>query len=266
MLQNNLLRFIPSKARYLIRLDDACPTQNKEKWEKIEHILDANEIRPIVALIPQNRDEELEVSESNQNFWEEVHKWKQKNWDIAQHGYQHKFHQVKKTSLILPFHPKSEFGELPIGEQKRLLEAGRKLLKNKKIHPKIWVAPAHSFDKNTLLALKMVTDIRVVSDGISLFPYEEDGFHYIPQQLWWPAWRPFGIWTICIHPNTMTSEQIKNFGTSISLLNKKVISVDEALSFSRKRGILCRLFSLYFWLKWDLSALKKRYQTSKFFN
>ena len=106
MLQNNLLRFIPSKARYLVRLDDACPTQNKEKWEKIEHILDANEIRPIVALIPQNRDEELEVSESNQIFfWEEVHKWKQKNWDIAQHGYQHKFHQVKKTSLILPFHP-----------------------------------------------------------------------------------------------------------------------------------------------------------------
>ena len=50
--------------------------------------------------------------------------------------------------------------------------------------PKIWVAPAHSFDWVTLEALRQETDIRLVSDGIALNSYRKNGFDFIPQQLW----------------------------------------------------------------------------------
>lgn len=36
------------------------------------------------------------------------------------------------------------------------------------IDPTVWIAPAHSFDKNTLIALKLETNIRIISDGFVL--------------------------------------------------------------------------------------------------
>ena len=44
------------KVEYCIRLDDACPQMNAEKWARIERILDKYKVRPIVGVIPENRD------------------------------------------------------------------------------------------------------------------------------------------------------------------------------------------------------------------
>ena len=41
---------------YCLRLDDACPQMNTEKWARIERILDKYKVRPIVGVIPENRD------------------------------------------------------------------------------------------------------------------------------------------------------------------------------------------------------------------
>ena len=43
-------------AEYIIRLDDACPTQDSRKWQAIERILSRHGVRPIVALVPANED------------------------------------------------------------------------------------------------------------------------------------------------------------------------------------------------------------------
>ena len=41
---------------YLIRLDDASDHMNTERWDRIERMLDENGVRPLVGVIPVNRD------------------------------------------------------------------------------------------------------------------------------------------------------------------------------------------------------------------
>ena len=44
------------KRFYLIRLDDACPTMDVVKWDKIEKMLDKYHIKPMVGIVPANND------------------------------------------------------------------------------------------------------------------------------------------------------------------------------------------------------------------
>lgn len=53
---------------YCLRLDDACPQMNTEKWARIERILDKYKVRPIVGVIPENRDPDF-VAVADENFW-----------------------------------------------------------------------------------------------------------------------------------------------------------------------------------------------------
>ena len=43
-------------ANYIVRMDDACPTMNSERWDRVERILDNHDIHPVVAVIPDNRE------------------------------------------------------------------------------------------------------------------------------------------------------------------------------------------------------------------
>ena len=56
-------------AKYLIRLDDACPTQDYAKWLRIEKLLDKYNIKPIVAIIPNNKDKNLQRAPLDTKFW-----------------------------------------------------------------------------------------------------------------------------------------------------------------------------------------------------
>ena len=78
-----------SKAKYLIRLDDSCSTQKRENWEKIENILDQLNIKPIVAVIPFNKDKSLFINKQDKFYWEKVKSWQNKGWEIAVHGHSH---------------------------------------------------------------------------------------------------------------------------------------------------------------------------------
>lgn len=40
-----------SNVKYLVRLDDACPTMYSDRWQKIEEILDKHKIKPMVGII-----------------------------------------------------------------------------------------------------------------------------------------------------------------------------------------------------------------------
>ena len=41
---------------YLIRFDDICPTMNWVIWTEIDEILTTEGIKPILAVIPDNRN------------------------------------------------------------------------------------------------------------------------------------------------------------------------------------------------------------------
>mgnify|MGYP000589325267 CR=1 FL=1 len=242
-------------ARYLVRLDDACQTQNNEKWNAIEDVLDKLRIKPIVGVIPCNEDPSLQRGVKDDNFWMRVKDWENKGWTIGLHGYRHIYHAVKKDNLILPFHARSEFAGLDLETQSEMLKKAFAEFVRHDCIPRIWIAPSHTFDSNTLEALKLATPIRLISDGIAFNPYIEHELTFIPQQLWWPKWKPFGIWTICLHPETMEKADIVRLEAMLSQdqFRKKLITVDHALQSVRRRGIASAIYNRVFWLRWNFS-------------
>lgn len=54
--------------KYLIRLDDACPTMDSVKWKKMLSILDRYEVKPMVGIIPHNEDPKQHIDDEDPNF------------------------------------------------------------------------------------------------------------------------------------------------------------------------------------------------------
>ena len=248
-------------AKYLIRLDDACDTSDLDKWQAIEAILDEFEISPMVAVIPDNQDESLYYSDSNPRFWSMVKAWEKKGWAIAMHGYQHTYHYVDKRKLLFPFYDRSEFGGLSFAEQRYKIRESVKIFKNNDIEPSLWIAPSHSFDAVTLSVLEQEASIRVVSDGIGFQPYRYKGFQFVPQQLWNIERKRAGVWTVCLHPDTMTEEAILEFraGLAQDFMRGNVISLNEVTHANSDKDLKSRLFSGYFWFRYRLVSLVKAY-------
>jgi predicted deacetylase len=237
-------------ARYLIRLDDACATMNRHKWDLVEAMLDEHSIKPIVAVVPDNQDPELMFDARDAKFWDKVRGWVAKGWTVAMHGYRHVMHSTD-AKLLVPFYNRSEFAGLSLADQAAKIKAGWQLFLAQGVVPQVWVAPAHSFDRLTLGAVQTETSIRVVSDGIAWNPYEDCGFHWIPQQLWRLTERRWGLWTVCLHPNQMTAESIAAFGKTIGTQFGGQISEFKDIRLRDCRKSLAeRLYHEYFWWRW----------------
>ena len=190
---------------YLFRLDDASDYMDIEKWNRIESILDRYGIKPIFGIIPQNADVTL-VSKyaRNEDFWSLMHSWIEKGWTPAMHGYEHRY--VTEEGGINPVNKRSEFAGLPYEIQAEKIRKGYTILEKNGIHPTIFFAPSHTFDENTLKALKNQTPIRIISDTIAWDIYKTGEFWFIPQQSGRVRKLPFKTVTFCYHPNTMSSD------------------------------------------------------------
>jgi predicted deacetylase len=197
-------------AKYIIRLDDACPYLNIDNWYIIEQLLDKYKIKPIVAVIPDCQDESINLNNNPiPHFWELVRKWQNKGWIIGMHGYKHKYiYMRKKTQSIVPIHKRTEFASLPYKVQAEKIKSAYKIFIDEGINPELWVAPAHTFDENTLRALYDLTEIRIISDAFAFNIFKYKKFIFIPQQLWKYVKMPFGLWTICLHPNSMSKKDL----------------------------------------------------------
>ena len=73
------------------------------------------------------------------------------------------------------------------------------------------MAPSHTFDQITLECLSEFSKIKLITDGFSYRHFKKQGFTFIPQQLWSKKKIPFGLYTICVHPTTMSESQIDEF-------------------------------------------------------
>jgi predicted deacetylase len=183
--------------RFLIRFDDMCPTLNWEVWDKVEQVMIDEGVKPILSVIPDNQDPELLEAEPNELFWDRVRAWQARGWTIGLHGYQHRY--VTNEAGIVGLNSYSEFAGLPYDEQLAKLQKGLAVFGREGVRADVWVAPAHSFDGNTLRAL-MSLGVRSVSDGMALYPHRDSqGVLWVPQQLWRFRPAPFGVWTICMH-------------------------------------------------------------------
>jgi len=229
-------------AKYILRLDDACPTMNNKRWTIIEKLCDKYNIKPIVAVVPNNEDEFLKKDKYDKNFWEKVQQWQNRGWHVALHGYDHVY--VTKEAGLVPFNNDSEFAGLSVEEQRIKIKQGLEIFQHNGIQTKIWVAPSHSFDKNTLKALEN-TSIKIISDGIGIKPFEKYSFNWIPQQVWHFRKMFFGIWTCCFHPNEMTEMEFVDLENFLKNNKEKFINIDE-LEY-KKNSIFNMAFSLIYW-------------------
>lgn len=192
------------RTQYIIRLDDACPTMDHSQWQRMEEILDKYSIKPMVGVIPHNEDLAQQIDPADGDFWTKVKEWEKKGWTIALHGYNHCYDCNGGMKGLNPMWKRSEFAGLPLEEQRVKIRKGVATMREHGINPKYFFAPSHTFDDNTLTALRDESDIRIISDTIATRPYKYRDFVFIPQfSGQCREMKMNGLFTFCFHPNTM---------------------------------------------------------------
>jgi predicted deacetylase len=222
-----------SKAQYLLRFDDICPTMNWKVWAEIESVLVERQLKPLLAVVPDNRDPVLEVDSPAEDFWDRVRGWQDRGWTIALHGYQHRY--LTRNAGMVAVRKKSEFAGLLAEAQREKLQCGVEILKRERITPRVWIAPGNTFDATTA-ALLPEFGIRIICDGYFRFPYNctlSDGaggqVTWVPQQLHYFRPAPAGVWTVCYHHNSWSASQTRKFRQDVHEYGASIASLEEVL-------------------------------------
>lgn len=248
------------KAKYIIRLDDASEFMDMSKWKKYFDLFDKYNIKPIIGVIPHNKDPKMINNKIIKDFWQIVKEWEGKEYIIALHGYNHLYKNRNKG--IMGINQYSEFAGIDYMTQLEMIRLGIEKFRKESISTNIFIAPAHSFDNNTIKALK-ANNIEYISDGFFCNPIRQNGINWIPQQLWKPVKKKHGVWTICIHPETLQQdaflqldtfvrENFENFVNPYSLIIKDRFSfVDKINNFNVKLMFLLkrRIYNLLLKIK-----------------
>lgn len=231
--------------KMFIRLDDACPNRDIDKWDRMEILLDRYGIKPLVGIIPDCKDPDMDKYGEDEDFWSiRIPAWKEKEWTLALHGYQHIFNT--DHAGINPVNNRSEFAGLSYDVQREKIRRGYELLKEHGITPLVFIAPAHTFDENTLNVLYKETPIRVISDTIANDVYFKDRFLFIPQQSGKVRRLPFKTITFCYHPNLMED---KDFLELEVFLKSRRINSFEIPKTKRKLCIIDYLLMKMYFLR-----------------
>ena len=232
---------------YLIRLDDASDHMHIENWARIERMLDDNGIKPLVGVIPVNRDPMLLEFPEDPGFWQKARDWQAKGWRIALHGYEHLY--CSNSGGMNPVHNRSEYAGLPLDAQREKIRSGMDVLVEKGLKPDVFFAPSHTFDGNTLEALRLESDIRVISDTVANDCYCRNGFTFIPQQAGRVRELPFRVTTICLHPNFTTEPELDEIEAFLKARPGQFLDPNAIEPTTRKKSLLDRGYELAYFLK-----------------
>ena len=222
--------YIINNTGILIRIDDVCENMDWKLMSKLESLFDKYSIKPVLGVIPHNKDDSFFSFPRNDNFWEQVRNWQSKGWEIVQHGYTHIYDKLcEKKSDYFNYGGGSEFFGHSLEVQEKRIRSGLEKFKREKINIRSFFAPNQTYDKNTFLALKNC-GIKEVIDGYGLMPYYENDIKFIPQLFEKIILLPFGIQSTKLHLHTWKDTDYENFENFIKTNSKKVISYDQALS------------------------------------
>lgn len=214
-------------AQYLLRFDDLCPTMDRAQWQRFLPLIKRFGLRPILAVVPENRDPDLELDAPNTGFWEEMRRLAAAGAAIGLHGYRHLCEGSGRG--LIPLHERTEFAGVAEQMQREWICRGIAALRAEGLSPAIWVAPRHGFDETTLRVLHG-EGIEVVSDGFAEAPFRAYGTMWIPQQLWEPVPKRTGLWTICLHANSATGEQVKALESFLERHSAQFTSLQRVLT------------------------------------
>lgn len=228
-----------------VRLDDITPDMDWERFFKFKALLDRYQVKPLIGVVPDNRDENLVKikqdkveKEIPEDFWKYVKHLQREGWVVAMHGYQHVY--STKKGGIFPLNNFSEFAGISFERQKEMLTEGKKVLTQKGIETDIFMAPAHSYDKKTLKALKE-TGFNILTDGFGDLPYEwkEMKFYPISFQLSRVFKKKNGYSTMVVHTDTVSDEDLERYESYFMKPNAEWISYKEYL---KQEPVKCSFF------------------------
>ena len=229
---------------YIIRLDDAADRMDCKKWDRMEALLDKYDIKPLVGVIPNCKDEMMNIYDRDPIFWNRVHRWGAKGWTIALHGYEHVY--CTTDGGINPVNKRSEFAGLSLEQQKYKIKKGLEIFRRNEVEPKVFFAPSHTFDLNTIEALKQESNIRIISDTIANKPYSQYDMTFVPQQSGKVRKLPFKVVTFCYHPNMMEEQEFIYLESFLKKYNKLFTSFPIFKQTKRKSLLDLALNKLYF--------------------
>lgn len=226
-----------------VRLDDITPDMDWERFYRFKALLDKYQIKPLIGVVPDNRDENLRAKAQGapEDFWACIRQLRDQGWQIAMHGFRH-IYATKKGGLF-PLNDFSEFAGLPFEEQRRMLLEGKRILEEGGIRTELFMAPAHSYDGNTIRALKE-TGFKGLTDGFGDGPYEWRGLRFYP--ISFKLSRTFrkksGYSTMVIHTGTLSRDDLERYEGYFRREDVQWISYEEYLGQpAAKRGAAGRI-------------------------
>lgn len=231
-----------------IRLDDITPDMDWERYNRIEKILEKNGICPLIGVVPFNKDDNLHRCDKplgEEEFKEYLNGRREKGWTIALHGFNHVYTTKKKG--IFPLNNFSEYAGLPYDKQLEMLKRGREKLVEMGFETDIFMTPAHTFDNNTLKALKAI-GFKRVTDGFGKTPYVRDEliFYPISRKRTECISGKAGFTTMVLHTNTMQDKDIDNFEKTITENREHFINYSEYMDIQPvNRGFLGNIIEYF---------------------
>jgi len=215
------------KSQFLIRFDDIHECMNWDIWDQIEEVLDIYKIKPLVAVIPKNKDSSLGVWPKNAHYKDRYISMSNKGYEMCQHGYDHVY--ISSDQGLFGLSPRSEFAGVDLILQEQKISKGKAILQDLGINPRCWIGPNHSFDSDTITILKD-HGFSVISDSLHRLPYMYDEeLIIVPCQKW--AMNHFipGLYTVCYHHNNWDSKMLSQFKRDVAVHMDKIVCLDDVL-------------------------------------
>jgi peptidoglycan/xylan/chitin deacetylase (PgdA/CDA1 family) len=213
----------------VIRFDDITPTSNWLILDAAFEVCDRYGIKPLLAVVPDNHDPKLVIQNARTDFWKQMLSRQAQGWGIGIHG----LHHVYETSNsgIVGINNRSEWAGVAYQTQLFRLREALEIFSRHRLQPDAWVAPAHSFDLSTCVALREV-GINTISDGYFPAPtIDRLGLRWIPCQGGsLPPW-PWGLWTIALHVDAWSDKDLARFEDQLKLNAGDFIAWSDALNW-----------------------------------
>ena len=207
--------------KYILRIDDVTPYMNWDYFYDLYQFLESYDIKPLLGIVPDCKDESLHRSSFNKDFFEFI---RSNPCDVAQHGTHHVY--TTSDSGILKINNRSEFAGLDYKSQYFLIAKGKKILDSEDIWMPYFMPPSHSFDNITLDVLADL-GFKAVTDGYGFYPYFRNNIMLVPQLLSKGVRFPLGVSTICLHLDYLSEKELLNLKSFIIQNHQKFISFSE---------------------------------------
>ncbi len=232
-----LLKGKNEQAKIVIRIDDVCPQMDRERFDRTVRHIESCGVRGLLGIVPDCRDEYLCQMLGDPDFWEKLIELREKGWTLAMHGYTHVYDIQFKSMVSVGLN--SEFAGHSYKEQFDKLKKGRDLLNLHGIKTDIFFAPSHSYDKNTLYALRAL-GFKYISDGRSTYCYRRYGLKFIPCRFYGMPRQIKGVITLALHPCAINDLEYEPWKEYIENHRECLVSYSKLL-LEKEHGLLSQL-------------------------